>query len=123
MRQEIIGEERAGESGDDHDLLHAREAAAHARRRHFADVGGRQDARGAQPRRRRRSAPRSSSAQSAAAPEASALKMNKRGRHEHHAPAAQAIRRTPGDERADRAARQQGADRDAEPRSLKLNVL
>ncbi len=45
--QEIVREERAGEAGDDHDLLHAREPPAQMRRRDLTDVGRGEHAGGA----------------------------------------------------------------------------
>ena len=113
-RQREVGDERAGQAGDDHDLLHARQPAADRGRRHLGDVdrrehAGRADAQAADDAREDEDAPscRAAPAQQRADQE------QHRGDHHHAAPADQ-VGQPPGGEGADRAADQDRADVEAD---------
>jgi hypothetical protein len=114
LRQEIIGKKRAGETGNDHDLLQAGQTAAHAGRRHFADVRRRQHA-GRADAGTGGKARQNHHQREVAAPAAIALTMKRIA-------AATITRRRPhrsadpsGHERTECTTRQQRADGDAQP--------
>ncbi|CAB5370605.1 unnamed protein product [Rhizophagus irregularis] len=112
-REREIGDERAGQAGDDHHLLHARQAPADRRRGHFGDVHWRNHAGGTDAKATDDARDDEQDRAAGTACEQRADQEQHGGPH-HHRAAAIGIRQTPRAEGTDRRADQDRADIDAD---------
>jgi len=109
MGQGVVGHEGAGQAGDDHDLLHGRQAPADVRGGDFRDVdraqhAGRADAQAAD------QAEDHEDGRGVRRPGAESADDEQHGRDDHHGAAAPDVGQAAGGEGADGAADQDGAD-------------
>ena len=121
LRDQVVAEQRREDADDDTELLERGEPAPDARRRDFRDVGGRNDARGADGDSGQEARER----EEGVGPRESGRRRRdckEDGRQDHRHAAPQPIGQTARDERADRTAEQDRGDLESGPEARRVEA-